>query len=171
MRISLQIPVSPSLTAVSRPRKIIVLERINKLYSYYIVRNGAVLTWIYHGRRYIRRTLTRRHTHHPAYSTFRLVENRRESERVRQVTRPNRGRTFDLDEALWPDCCHCLALTCGCWRSSCRTPAGKPGWGSVRSRWTDPDGASAGSSKRRRTPGQRLGRATSWRPSASLPGV
>lgn len=72
------------------------------------------MTWVYRGRRYIRRTLTQRHTHYPAYSTFRLVENRRESERVRQVTRPNRGRTFDLDEALWPDCCHCPVLTCGC---------------------------------------------------------
>jgi transposase len=54
---------------------------------------------------YIRRAITRRAASGEAYHTYRLVESRREGNRVRQLTRLNLGRHFDLPEAQWPVLC------------------------------------------------------------------
>jgi transposase len=54
---------------------------------------------------YIRRAITRRAASGESYYTYRLVESRREGNRVRQVTRLNLGRHFDLPEAQWPLLC------------------------------------------------------------------
>jgi transposase len=54
---------------------------------------------------YIRRAITRRAASGETYHTYRLVESRREGRRVRQITRLNLGRHFDLPEAQWPLLC------------------------------------------------------------------
>jgi transposase len=54
---------------------------------------------------YIRRALTRRAVSGETYHTYRLVESRREGNRVRQITLLNLGRHFELAEAQWPLLC------------------------------------------------------------------
>jgi transposase len=54
---------------------------------------------------YIRRATTRRAASGETYHTYRLVESRREGNRVRQLTRLNLGCHFDLPEAEWPLLC------------------------------------------------------------------
>jgi hypothetical protein len=54
---------------------------------------------------FIRRTITRRAASGETYHTYRLVESRREGDRVRQTTLLNLGRHFDLPEAHWPSLC------------------------------------------------------------------
>ena len=62
---------------------------------------------------FIRRTTTRRTGSGEAYHTYRLVESRREGDRVRQVTLLNLGRHFDLAEDHWPGLCARLAQLLG----------------------------------------------------------
>lgn len=62
---------------------------------------------------YIRRTTTRRATSGEAYHTYRLVESRREGDRVRQSTLLNPGRHFDLAEEHWPKLCARLSQLLG----------------------------------------------------------
>ena len=62
---------------------------------------------------FIRRTTTRRTGSGEAYHTYRLVESRREGDRVRQVTLLNLGRHFDLAEEHWPGLCTRLSQLLG----------------------------------------------------------
>jgi len=54
---------------------------------------------------YIRRTQTRNTTSGERYYTHRLVESRRIEGKVKQTTRLNLGRHFDVKQALWPLLC------------------------------------------------------------------
>lgn len=62
---------------------------------------------------FIRRTTTRRAASGETYHTYRLVESRREGDRVRQATLLNLGRHFDLPEAHWPSLCVRLSQLLG----------------------------------------------------------
>jgi len=62
---------------------------------------------------FIRRTITRRAASGETYHTYRLVESRREGDRVRQTTLLNLGRHFDLPEAHWPSLCARLSQLLG----------------------------------------------------------
>ena len=55
---------------------------------------------------FIRRTKTRSAANSgKAYYSYRLVESRREGDRVRQITLLNLGRHFDVAQKDWPDLC------------------------------------------------------------------
>ena len=62
---------------------------------------------------YIRRLITRRTTAGETYSSYRLVESRREGGRVRQVTLLNLGSHFDVPETQWPLLCLRLSQLLG----------------------------------------------------------
>jgi transposase len=62
---------------------------------------------------FIRRTPTRRAASGETYHTYRLVESRREGDRVRQTTLLNLGCHFDLAEEHWPSLCARLAQLLG----------------------------------------------------------
>ena len=62
---------------------------------------------------YIRRVTTRRAASGEVYHSYRLVESRREGDRVRQVALLNLGRHFDLPETLWPALCARLGQLLG----------------------------------------------------------
>ena len=62
---------------------------------------------------YIRRVTTRRTAAGESYSSYRLVESRREGGRVRQVTLLNLGSHFDLPEPQWNVLCLRLSQLLG----------------------------------------------------------
>ena len=62
---------------------------------------------------YIRRLITRRTAAGETYSSYRLVESRREGGRVRQVTLLNLGSHFDIPEAQWAMLCLRLSQLLG----------------------------------------------------------
>ena len=62
---------------------------------------------------YIRRLTTRRSSSGQTYSSYRLVESRREGGRIRQIALLNLGSHFDLPEAHWPALCARLGQLLG----------------------------------------------------------
>jgi Transposase DDE domain len=54
---------------------------------------------------FIRKTATRNKSTDEAYFTFRLVTSERTGKQVRQITRLNLGRHFDLPQSDWPRLC------------------------------------------------------------------
>jgi transposase len=54
---------------------------------------------------FIRKTTTRNKSTTESYFTYRLVESERRAKQVRQITRLNLGRHFDLPKADWPRLC------------------------------------------------------------------
>jgi hypothetical protein len=54
---------------------------------------------------FIRKTTTRNKSGTESYFTFRLVASERTGDQVRQITRLNLGRHFDLPRPDWPRLC------------------------------------------------------------------
>ncbi len=54
---------------------------------------------------FIRKTTTRNRSDNESYFTFRLVASERTGDQVRQITRLNLGRHFDLPQPDWPRLC------------------------------------------------------------------
>jgi hypothetical protein len=54
---------------------------------------------------FIRKTATRNKSANESYFTFRLVTSERTGKQVRQITRLNLGRQFDLPQSDWPRLC------------------------------------------------------------------
>ena len=54
---------------------------------------------------YIRRTQTRNTASGERYYTYRLVESKRVEGKVKQITRLNLGRHFDVGQDHWPALC------------------------------------------------------------------